>query len=221
MDSDTQPLLADVDYHIKHQDSRARHESQPQRFCARCSSELEANRELKTSFGIRHGSIFLAIVLCVIMFILAVSEMSTTWWFRSPSILHIFVAIWTDVTITVLAVLLYMGRRRNVSHKLGRTIVQIRVLCALGFSWIVFIFAMIALNHEACRWRSSGATCALFTIDHVLAWLLSITLFSTAWATYRRAINIHGTHMVPIPTPRPLVAAWRLSDISDEGAIKI
>ncbi|KAJ7157510.1 hypothetical protein C8R43DRAFT_996695 [Mycena crocata] len=112
-----------------------------------------------------------------------------------------------------------MGRRRNTSRKLGRTVVQIRLICALGFSWIIFIIAMLGLNKMACGW--SGATCILFTMDHVLAWFLSTALFSAAWATYRRAVTIHGTNMVPIPTPRPFTAAWRLSDIADEGAIKI
>ncbi|KAJ7157517.1 hypothetical protein C8R43DRAFT_948908 [Mycena crocata] len=145
--------------------SGAGHESESplQHFCARCSSYKASE-----TYGVRH----VAIILSVVVFIFSVSEMSTAWGFGPPSILQLFVAIWADVTITVLVLLLHMGRRRNTSRKLGRTVVQIRLLCALGFSWIIFIIAMVGLNKMACGW--SGATCILFTMDHVLVWFLSI-----------------------------------------------
>jgi len=51
----------------------------------------------------------------------------------------------------------------------------------------------------------------LFTTAHALAWFLIITLFGAAFATYRRAVNIHGA-LVPNPA---MISAWRLSDIAN------
>ena len=63
-----------------------------------------------------------AIVFCLIVFSFSVAEMATDRWFQSPStppllyiftpmlilqlgILQVFVALWTDVTVTVLGLL--------------------------------------------------------------------------------------------------------------------
>ncbi|KAJ7117489.1 hypothetical protein C8R44DRAFT_854368 [Mycena epipterygia] len=149
------------------------------------------------------------------MFAFSVAEMSTGWRFLSPSILQTFVALWTDVTVIVLAVLLYMGRHREPRPKLGHAIVQIRVLCALACSWIIFLVAMISQNGIACGWGFSHATCGLFTTVHVLSWFLLFVLFAAAYATYHRAVTIHGTVMVPLPAPPPMIPAWYLASVAD------
>ncbi|KAJ7464528.1 hypothetical protein FB451DRAFT_1263746 [Mycena latifolia] len=219
-DSEAQPLLVDADV----ADNAGR--SPPQHFCARCSSELQVHQDHKETkpWTLRHILIIVAMILSCIIFILAIAEMSTAKWFESPSILQIFVTLWTDVTMTLLGLLLYFGRRSQVHRKWGRTAVQIKVLCVLGVSWIIFVIAMITQNTSACqrrRWRDATVTCGLFTTVHVFSWFLVITLFSAAYATYRKAVVTHGTNMVPLPNP-PMVAAWRLSNIADVGgAIKI
>ncbi|KAJ6517798.1 hypothetical protein DFH09DRAFT_233093 [Mycena vulgaris] len=218
MDSDTEPLIK-VDASEGENASR----SPPQHFCARCSSELESHQDHKEPkpWTPRHILIIVAMVLSTLMFTFSVAEMATAYRFESPSILQVFVALWTDVTMSFLGLLLYMGLRHESRRKLGRTDVQIKAMSALAFSWIIFMLPMMAENPEACHgWRTTSETCGLFTTVHTLAWFLIIVLFGAAYATYRRAITIHGNRMVPLPAP--LVPAWRLSDIADsEGAIKI
>ncbi|KAJ7699041.1 hypothetical protein B0H17DRAFT_1049975 [Mycena rosella] len=218
MGSDNQPLLVDAPPSTDVDNGQLQH------YCARCSSQLESHQDNKESqpWTMRHSLIIVAIILSSVIFIFSVVEMSTGRVFRGPSILQIFVVIWTDMTITFLALLLYMGRRRQAGRrKLGRTVAQVRVLCALASSWTIFMTIMMALNPRACGWYSNDVVCGLFTTIHVFTWFLIITLFWAAYATYRRAVTIHGTNMVPLPTT-PMVSAWRLSNIADgEGAIKI
>ncbi|KAJ7464520.1 hypothetical protein FB451DRAFT_1403191 [Mycena latifolia] len=216
--SDEQPLLADEVSHI-HGNAGG---TDPQHLCARCSSELESNQDYKgpKTGTLRRVLIIVALVLGSLIFFFDVLIMGL----GAFSVLQLFIALWIDVTITTLGLLLYMGRRRKSPGngklaRLGGTAAQIRVLCALGFSWILFISGTMKLNARFCNWGS--VACGLFTTIDVLIWILMIVLFSAAYATYRRAVAIHGTNMVPILTP-PMVAAWRLSDIADgEGAIKI
>ncbi|KAJ7763629.1 hypothetical protein DFH07DRAFT_396383 [Mycena maculata] len=219
-DAETQPLLPTTEGDLVNVPRPGVSSSKPPHFCARCSSELDfhSGKRVPKCGNARLILIIAAIVLSVTIFALAVAEMSTARRFRSPSILQIFVALWTDVTITMLIILVYMGRRREGRSKLGRTTVQIRVLCALACSWIVFMIAMMTQNARACdRWSHSRLTCGLFTTIHVLSWWLIIILFSAAYATYCRAVRIHGSTVVAVP-----VAAWRFSDIADgEGSITI
>ncbi|KAJ7117474.1 hypothetical protein C8R44DRAFT_790795 [Mycena epipterygia] len=231
MDSGTQPLLADADLGPVPVDRSDAGRSQPHHFCAHCSSHLESQDYRRfNSWTHRHSLITAAIVLCCIMFALSVAEMCTVRRFTSPSVLQVFVSLWLYVTVSLLAVLLFMGRRQESSPMLGRTIVQIRVLCALACSWIIFMIAMATQNGTACerysafsRWGwASDATCGLFTTVHVLSWFLFLILFAAAYATYRRAVTIHGAVLVPVPAPTPLVPAWQLANIADgQGAIKI
>ncbi|KAJ7812029.1 hypothetical protein B0H14DRAFT_2858444, partial [Mycena olivaceomarginata] len=72
-----------------------------------------------------------------------------------PSVISIFVVIWTQVTIAVLGLLLYFGRRPQ--HKLGRIGVQVHILCVLALSWIPLIVGLLATNSRVCWW--GGATC--------------------------------------------------------------
>ncbi|KAJ7117475.1 hypothetical protein C8R44DRAFT_879038 [Mycena epipterygia] len=226
MDSDTQPLLADADLGPVPVDRSDAGRSQPHHVCARCSSHLESqDYKGSNTWTHRHRLIIAAIVICCIMFALSVAEMSTVRHFTSPSVLQVFVSLWLYVTVTLLAILLFMGRRQESSPMLGRTIVQIRVLCALACSWIIFMIAMATQNGRACQrynWATSPATCGLFTTVHVLSWFLFLVLFAAAYATYSRAVTIHGAVMVPVPAPPPLVPAWQLANIADgQGAIKI
>ncbi|KAJ7927530.1 hypothetical protein B0H13DRAFT_1970776 [Mycena leptocephala] len=73
----------------------------------------------------------LAILLAVTVVGLLMAEMAVM---GIPTALTVFVNIWAPITITILIVLLYMGRRHHSRCKLGRTVTQIRVLCALAFS---------------------------------------------------------------------------------------
>jgi len=200
-----------------------------QHFCARCSSELELQHgytDSKKKSNLRAKLIFVAIVLSFMIFAFAVAEMATAGYFDSPTILQLFVALWTGVTITILSFLLYMGCRRpspdQSRHPLGRTPIQIYILCALAVTWIIFMIAMMTQNPVVCARWYGPVPCGMFTTAHVLSWFLIIALFWAAYATYRRAVAIHGTSSVVIQTPPPLVEAWRLSDVADgEGAIKI
>ncbi|KAJ7927517.1 hypothetical protein B0H13DRAFT_1970710 [Mycena leptocephala] len=191
--------------------------SEPQHLCSRCSSELG----LDSSFGITFRLVLMsvAILLSVTIFSLLVAHMTIGY----TLVLSVFVTIWTGVTIAILIVLLCMGRRRHSHRKLGRTVTQIRVLCALAFSWILLMFGMITQNvsDSVCgRWQ--GDDCGLFTSAHVLSWILILTLLLAAYATYRRAVTIHGVVMVPLPAPPPMVPAWHLSGVADgEGSVKI
>ncbi|KAJ7103802.1 hypothetical protein C8R44DRAFT_858894 [Mycena epipterygia] len=218
MGSDAEtPLLFDAEANPAHVDHSGAGCSEHHHICARCSSELESPGSKVST--LRHILMIVAITLSCIMFILSVAEMSSVWRFKGPSILQIFVALWTDVTITFLALLLYAGRRGD--SRLGRTTVQIHVLTALACSWIIFMFAMLTQNPGACAWRSGPAACGLFTTVHVLSWFLIFVLCAAAHATYRRAVAIHGATMVPLPTPI-LVPAWRLSHMAGgEGSVKL
>ncbi|KAJ7464515.1 hypothetical protein FB451DRAFT_1263722 [Mycena latifolia] len=214
MSLDAQPLLAIVEEGHAHGDAGG---AEAQHFCARCSSELGAHEDYKASkiWTLRHILIVVAFVLSSLLFFFAVLVLGL------GVLSQIFVVIWTIMTITALALLLYMGRRKSDGKLacLGCTSVQIRVLCTLGVSWILFIFAMVYWNKRACY--VGPEACGLFTTINVLMWFLMIALFCAAYATYRRAIAIHGTTMVPVPTST-MVQAWCISDIADsEGAIKI
>jgi len=227
MDPASQPLLVDATVSgsaaaAAAADHSSAGQSQPQHFCARCSSELGLHHhDDPKRKDLRKIRIFVAIILSILMFAFSVVEMATAWQFHSPSILMLFVALWLVVTVVLLGILLYMGHRR---HILGRTSIQIYILCGLACSWIIFMVAMMTQNLNACGWSSgiSGLTCDMFTLVHLLSWVLIITLSSAAYVTYRRAVAIHGTALVAVQAPSPLIEAWRLSDIADvEGTIKI
>ncbi|KAJ7032432.1 hypothetical protein C8F04DRAFT_1396672 [Mycena alexandri] len=213
MDSDTQPLLADhdVEANIPHEHSKTG-DSQHQHICSRCASELSSKTRFKLT--LRHILLAVGIVLACSIFSFLVVQMSVA---DIADVHTVFVAIWTDVTVTALAFLLYLGGHR----KFGRTAFQVRALCALGFSWIALMAGMISqnVNGRVCHWAS---TCGWFSTAHVLSWLLIVVLFSAAYATYHRAVTVHGTALVPILDPQPMVAAWRLASVTDnEGSVKI
>ncbi|KAJ7185535.1 hypothetical protein C8R46DRAFT_381609 [Mycena filopes] len=221
MDSDTQPLLADhddVEANLVHEhDSKAGPSHQHEHLCTRCSAELNSNRT-PSKWTPRHILLLVAIFLSCLIFSLFVAQMAVN---ERAGVHRVFVVIWTDVTATLLILLLYFGGRRHSHRKLNRTAVQIRVLCVLGLSWLALMAGIISDNvdRRACGWSDS---CGLFTAAHVFSWLLIVVLFSAAYATYRRAVTIHGSALVPIPRAPPMAPAWRLSSIADsEGSIKI
>ncbi|KAJ7210474.1 hypothetical protein GGX14DRAFT_450837, partial [Mycena pura] len=176
MDSESQPLLADMeDNHAPVVPSRSdAARSEPQHICARCSSELDLRRGYEPGVDVylRIALIFAAIVLCIAIFIFAVLLVAARRFHAS----QVVAAIWADVTIAVLAILVYAGRHRkshHAGHKLGRTTTQIHVLCGLAVSWTVLTVGLIVQNSRACAHDRTG--CGLFTTAHVLAWFLIIT----------------------------------------------
>ncbi|KAJ7233562.1 hypothetical protein B0H12DRAFT_1327855 [Mycena haematopus] len=223
MDSENAPLLLNDENLVEANQSNAGRSH----LCSRCSNELDPHHNFKLTM--RLILILAALFWCITIFSLLVGHMAVG---EKPNVITVFVAIWTHVTVAVLIVLLCLGRRRHSDHKLGRTVAQIRVLCALGLSWLLLMAGMISLNanpNSICdfHWYSNGTEClSLFSAAHAFSWILTVTLFLAAYATYRRALAIHGTTMV-IPPPRPLVPAWRLSAVSEnrgpfsEGNLKI
>ncbi|KAK7024922.1 hypothetical protein R3P38DRAFT_2778906 [Favolaschia claudopus] len=202
----TQPLLADIEANLGPQ-------SPQHHLCSRCAGQLNAQSSSSAiQITWRVVLILLGIFLATTIFSLMTGGMAYD---GDASILGIFTTIWTGVTVAVLSALLYAGCRQG--HKLGRTSKQIRILSALAISWIPFIIGMLATNQHFCYW--SDTYCGLFTSAHVLTWLLVISLFGAAYATYRRALEVYGSNLVPIPSP-PMVAAWRLSEVG-VGSIKI
>ncbi|KAJ7892736.1 hypothetical protein B0H14DRAFT_956056 [Mycena olivaceomarginata] len=187
--------------------------------CTRCVHEVDAAGDKTTlEITLRLVSMSAACLLSITIFGLLVGHFTVG---HRPNVLTIFIAVWTDVTATSVLALLIMGRHR----KLGRTVTQIRVLSALAVSWIFLLFAMISQesSSDICGWRNYTNCHGLFTAAHVLSWFLMITLFAGAYATYRRAISIHGTGTVPLPGP-PMIPAWRLSVVAENqgiGSIKI
>ncbi|KAJ6456062.1 hypothetical protein C8R45DRAFT_1034802 [Mycena sanguinolenta] len=156
------------------------------------------------------------------IFSLVVAQMAEA---RRASLGAVLAVLGTSSTSVLLGLLLYAGRRPGA--KLGSTAIQIHVLCALAFAWILLLVAMVAQNVDECAWHVYGmrwgyrstttASCALITSADVITWFLVITLFAAAYATYRRAVMLHGTSTTTVP-----VATWRLANAGDvEGAIKI
>ncbi|KAF7370261.1 hypothetical protein MSAN_00657200 [Mycena sanguinolenta] len=220
MDSETQPLLTDIEVndnvgHTEH--SHSAPGPQVEHLCARCSEQLAPRNGKEVKIAWRLILILVAIFFSVTMFSLIVAQMAEA---ERASVVGVIVTLWTTGTIVMLGILLYAGRRPG--HKLGRTVVQVYVLCALALTWILLIIGMITQNIQECSWSGWGVsapTCSLFTSAHVFTWFLVITLFAAAYATYRRALAMHGkrTTMVPVPVP-----TWRLASVGDvEGAIKI
>ncbi|KAJ6456072.1 hypothetical protein C8R45DRAFT_580712 [Mycena sanguinolenta] len=239
MDSETQPLLTDTEANDNIGHSEHSHPTpspQAEHLCARCSAQREPRNDKGGKITWRLVLLLLAIFFSVTMFNLVVAHMAVA---GSASVVGVIVTLWTTSTIVVLGLLLYAGRRPG--HKLGRTAVQVYVLCALALTWIctqkqlpwnlphlrvvwppVLIVGVITQNVQECTWTRWGihrASCALITSADVLTWFLVTTLFAAAYATYRRALAMHGkgttTVSVPVPT-------WCLASVGDvEGAIKI
>ncbi|KAJ7266947.1 hypothetical protein B0H12DRAFT_140932 [Mycena haematopus] len=194
--------------------------------CSQCMREVQS-AEPRTALKLSGRFVLMsaAALLCILIFALVVAHLAIG---ERPNVITVFVPIWSDVTAAVVLVLLYVGRRHS-HHRLGRTLTQIRVLCALGVSWLLVLHALTTTqtSPNICHryWnhnRDTNRACrGLFTAAHVFAWVLTITLFSAAYATYRRAVAIHGTAVVPVPEP-VVVPAWRLSGVGEnEGGIKI
>ncbi|KAJ6582004.1 hypothetical protein B0H19DRAFT_1061481 [Mycena capillaripes] len=206
MDSDTsQPLLADTEANL--------HPEQTKQAAINLSIfALDAAPSWTTR---------MAILFSIIVFSLLAGHMGEEGGATAVGILA--TVIWTPVTVATLIFLLYMGHRRNSGRKFGRTTIQVLVLCGLAVFWLFLSGVMIPVNSHYCVLRAwvREESCHLFTAAHVFAWLLIVSLFSAAYATYRRAVNIHGNTLVPLPAP-PMVAAWRISNVADsEGVIKI
>ncbi|KAJ6456073.1 hypothetical protein C8R45DRAFT_1034832 [Mycena sanguinolenta] len=244
MDSKTQPLLTDIEANLSGPEHSHPAPSPPvEQCCARCSAHLEP-RTGNITFTRRFILILLAIFFSVAIFSLVVAQMAEG---RRASVIGVLTALWTSSTIIVLGLLLYAGRRPG--HKLGRTIVQVYVLCVLAFTCILLLVGIVSQNISICarhsypvRWSNGRTTwhsyadsvgCGLFTTADVLTWFLVITcessssfcfdapdnlqVFGVAYATYRRAVTIHGNNTTLVP-----VAAWRLSSAGEVGgAIKI
>ncbi|KAJ6488045.1 hypothetical protein C8R45DRAFT_264525 [Mycena sanguinolenta] len=195
--------------------------SQPH-LCKRCMCEVESGvhaHRKPFEMTIRVILMAVACLLCILIFALVVGHMAVG---EKPNTITVFLSIWTHVTLGAICVLLYMGHHHS-DHKLGRTVTQIRVLCALGVSWIFLLLAILGVQFTrdaiCYRYWNDGACLGLFIATHVFSWFLMFTLFASAYATYRRAIAIHGVALVSLPK---VVPAWRLSGVAEtEGSIKI
>ncbi|KAJ7625630.1 hypothetical protein FB45DRAFT_921887 [Roridomyces roridus] len=196
---------------------------QPQPFCARCTAELKIHEGVRLGdpkkSNLRLICIFVAMFISFLMFIFSIVSMSSAGQFHSSSTFLLclrrsgqILSHWKGI-LMLFVNLLYMGRRR---YLLGRTSIQIYILCALAGSWLIFMIAMLAKNHNACTgWGPTGVSCGMFTTTHVLSWFLIATLCAAVYATYLRAVALHGTNLVAVEAPPPLVEAWRLSNIDD------
>ncbi|KAF8190298.1 hypothetical protein K438DRAFT_921354 [Mycena galopus ATCC 62051] len=182
MDSENAPLLLNHEHegNVAHGNHANTGRSQAEHLCSSCSGNLDSRKTSQTT--LRHVLIFAAFLWCIVIFSLLVAHMAVG---EKPTVFTVFVAIWTHVTLAVLIVLLCMGRRRHSHHKLGRTVTQIRVLCALGVSWTLLMAGIITLNTDAdamCRsygWRYNSYTSddcrKLFYAAHAFSWVLIVT----------------------------------------------
>ncbi|KAJ7614480.1 hypothetical protein FB45DRAFT_937037 [Roridomyces roridus] len=202
-------------------------------FCMRCSSELETPHGLdvegvgarRKPWNFRIICISGALLFTILLFSFSVVHMAAARRFLSPSVLVLFVALWLIVTFAALG-LLRVPTTLNLFSLAAdiRTTVQIRILLALGLSWIPFIVGLRLENHSACDgYYQNRLSCGMFTTVNVLSWFLVASLLASAYATYHRARSLHGSELVPVVIT-PLVPAWRLSNVGDgpgKGAIKI
>ncbi|KAK7039517.1 hypothetical protein R3P38DRAFT_480908 [Favolaschia claudopus] len=189
--------------------------------CSRCASEMDSS-----PLTARHILIVLAVFWCILIFSLIVGHMAVG---ERANVVSVFVAIWTHVTLAVLILLLCLGRRRYSHLRLSRTVSQIRVLCGLATSWLLLMCGIITLTanpDSMCGYWNRGDCRRLFYAAHAFSWILIVTLFSAAFATYRRAVKLYGKTKV-MPPPPPMIPAWRLSGVADsegpmsEGSLKI
>ncbi|KAF8216992.1 hypothetical protein K438DRAFT_1798120 [Mycena galopus ATCC 62051] len=132
---------------------------------------------------------------------------------RFTGICQIFVAIYSVLTSLTMMILLLLGRTRGSRHTLARAVSQIYVLCGMGLTWIGVECTLVAINDKVYG-RTSAWIYFVFVIENILCWSLFITMFGTAYATYRRAVTVHGDKLVTVVEP---VAAWTLSHISDSS----
>ncbi|KAJ7289203.1 hypothetical protein C8J57DRAFT_1276980 [Mycena rebaudengoi] len=195
-------------------------QSQHEHFCARCSTAMGSEARPPN----HRRKLLYAACLAVVIFAFAIAAMCTAWQFEKPSIVQLFVALWSVPTIAVLVILYCMSRIRDSPVPvLSNTLNQVCIVSALGLTWFILVVAMLTQNTEICTgWGKSHVGCAMFTTSHVFSWVLFIALFYTAYAIYSRAVAIHGAALVPLPGPPPVIAAWKLSVVADdEGVIKI
>ncbi|KAJ7066200.1 hypothetical protein C8F01DRAFT_696228 [Mycena amicta] len=212
-DSESQPLLGDLEAQIGTGNAEA---ERPVHVCARCASEIRAEHPNDgVRVPARTALIWIASVFSTTLFILSIVVMALSYRFYAG---ELFVCLWAFTTQTVLFALLYAGwpRRRRPLPKLSKATAQIKVLCLLAFSWMPLATGAIVESHQACTW---GYLCGAFVWVDLLIWFLMIVLFGAAFATYRRAVKIHGKELVQNPNKIP---AWRLSEVNGvEGAVKL
>ncbi|KAF7309224.1 hypothetical protein MKEN_01125200 [Mycena kentingensis (nom. inval.)] len=167
---------------------------------------------------VRGALISLIIVLCLAMFSLSIVIMATSasYYFSAGAL---FVCLWSYLTVTVCSALVYATRphRRFPCHRLGKTLVQIKILVLLALSWIPIICSVIA---DSASWTAHwNGLLGLFIPVDIFAIIVTCALLGAAIATYRRAVTVHGKHLVPHPG---MVPAWTVSDIRPaEGGVKL
>ncbi|KAK7039513.1 hypothetical protein R3P38DRAFT_3181263 [Favolaschia claudopus] len=214
MDSENATLLLNTDdppqphADFIEQSSAGRSEDQQEHLCHRCAANDSGKLTLRLFLTC------VAMFWCMIIFALDIGHMSI----GRPTFVSVFVAIWADVTLSLLIILLYFGRRRYADHPLNRTVTQIKVLGALAISWLLLMAPIINTNVQTedgeRLWSYNHDCTRLFTAAHAFAWVLIVTLLLAAYATYRRAVKLHGTDEVAPPPPAK-VSAWRLSGVAD------
>ncbi|KAF7308244.1 hypothetical protein HMN09_00672300 [Mycena chlorophos] len=216
---ESQPLLGDIE-----RDVEAQVEA-PVHVCARCASEIRGGVAFEDPHRRHHRitarGLLLAssIIFCVVLFVLSIVNMATGYDFFVG---ELFVCLWAFFTEFVVATLIYAGwRRRKVGKfmlKLSKNTTQIAVLCLLALSWIPITTGTIIEANRACSW-GWYRECTLFVLVDIFVWFLMIALSGAAFATYRRAVKMHGRELVDNPNKIP---AWRLSEVNSvEGAVKL
>ncbi|KAF7315977.1 hypothetical protein MIND_00114700 [Mycena indigotica] len=216
----TQPLLSVGDHDVENQNAN----HGPVHVCARCATEMRGGTTVEDPNGpgvkihARGALLFVASALSLALFILSIVIMSMS--YRKYFFVgELFVCLWSFTTQVVLCALIYAGwpHRRKRMPKLSKTTAQIKVLCLLALSWIPLATgAIIETDDNACPWDS---ICAPFVLVNILIWFLMIALYGAAFATYRRAVKIHGKELVQNPQKIP---AWRLSEVNGaEGMLKL
>ncbi|CAK5262330.1 unnamed protein product [Mycena citricolor] len=133
-----------------------------------------------------------------------------------PNILMILSVILSVPTALFLGLLLYAGRRHPIATQLNqgpfslslrRNIDQIYVLVFFGSFWLVLAIVM-----------------SIFWVPFsVPLFAIVALLYGAAFATYKRAIKLHGRDVEVVKIVHVTVSKWKIADVGgyEEGMIQI
>ncbi|CAK5276935.1 unnamed protein product [Mycena citricolor] len=150
--------------------------------------------------------------------------------FTMADAFQILIVISSLPSVFLLVLLLFRPRRPTLFTP---TITQIQILTSLAIVWIVLLMLTHAGKIATCRGNAGVlegvfelaveeldlelgqrmSTCALYRAEHWVMFVVPTSLLLGAFATYRRAVRVHGKGLVPLPVKTPMVEAWRVSSI--------